>query len=40
VGGPRLLLRAAERFRRIKNHHELEPLVKVLGTAGAPERAA
>jgi transposase-like protein len=34
------LLRAAERFRRIKNHHELEALVTALRAVAAPERAA
>lgn len=34
------LLRAAERFRRIKHHGELGALVTALGTVTAPERAA
>jgi transposase-like protein len=34
------LLRAAERFRRIKRHGELAALVTALGAVAAPERAA
>ncbi len=34
------LLRAAERFRRIKRHGELGVLVTALGAAKAAERAA
>ena len=34
------LLRAAERFRRIKHHAELSALVTALGTRAASERAA
>src|SRR5207247_5881374 len=34
------LLRAAERFRRIKHHGELGALVTALGTVTASERAA
>jgi hypothetical protein len=34
------LLRAAERFRRIKRHGELGVLVTALGAAKATERAA
>src|SRR5262249_41163366 len=34
------LLRAAERFRRIKNHHELEALVTALGVVAASKPAA
>ena len=34
------LLRAAERFRRIKNHDELGALVTALGARAVPERAA
>ena len=34
------LLRAAERFRRIKHHGELGALVTALGTLTASERAA
>jgi transposase-like protein len=34
------LLRAAERFRRIKHHEELGALVTALGTRAVPERAA
>jgi len=34
------LLRAAERFRRIKRHGELDVLVTALGAANPAERAA
>jgi hypothetical protein len=34
------LLRAAERFRRIKRHGELDGLVTALGAANLAERAA
>jgi transposase-like protein len=34
------VLRAAESFRRIKNHHELDALVAALGAVAVPERAA
>jgi putative transposase len=34
------LLRAAERFRRIKSHHNLGALVTALGARAVPERAA
>jgi transposase-like protein len=34
------VLRAAEGFRRIKNHHELDALVAALSAAAVPERAA